>query len=232
MRFFCFEYMSRRLKHILFDNDGTIVDSEVIAQRVMLKLLAEHDFHLSEQEYSIRFPGLLDRDILNLLQRDHGFKVPDGFTQRLHEAHHLGFDSALRAIPGMTSLFRRLKIPKSMVSNGSVQHVKRCLKKVRLLSAVDGHIFSAEQVGKPKPHPDVYLFALEQIGLEPHHTLAVEDSPTGVLAAKSAGLQVIGFLGAAHIMDGHGLTLQDAGADVLVKDARALEKLLAEMGAF
>jgi HAD superfamily hydrolase (TIGR01509 family) len=228
---FSSEYMSRQLTHILFDNDGTIVDSEVIAQRVMLKMLAEHGFHLSEQEYSTRFPGLLDRDILHILQRDHAFTVPEGFTQQLHEAHHLGFDNALRAIPGMTSLFRRLKIPKSMVSNGSIKHVERCLRKVRLLSAVDGHIFSAEQVGKPKPHPDVYLFALEKIGLEPHHTLAVEDSPTGVLAAKSAGLQVIGFLGAAHVMEGHANILKDAGADFMAKDAGALAVLLSKMGA-
>lgn len=223
--------MRQSLQHILFDNDGTIVDSEIIAQRAMLRLLADHGFHMTEQEYSRRFPGLLDRDILRLLQQDHGFQPPADFSSRLREEHINGFNASLRAIPGMTSLFRRLKVPKSMVSNGSVRHVERCLRKVRLLNAVDGHIFSAEQVDKPKPHPDVYLLALDKIGVHPHQTIAVEDSPTGVRAAKSAGLSTIGFLGAAHIGLGHAEQLLDAGADHIAQDATALGKLLEAMGA-
>lgn len=232
MRFFCFESMSKQLKHLLFDNDGTIVDSEVIAQRVMLELLAQHGLHLSEQDYSHRFPGLLDRDILALLKQDHGFETPEGFTKLLHEAHISGFNNTLRAIPGMTGLFRKLKVPKSMVSNGSVRHVERCLRKVRLLSSVNGHIFSAEHVEKPKPHPDVYLYALEKIALKADQALVVEDSPTGVVAAKDAGLRVVGFLGAAHIHDGHEAKLRHAGADFIAKDARALGRLLEDFGAF
>ncbi len=223
--------MPKLLKHILFDNDGTIVDSEIIAQRAMLEMLAVHGLHMSPQEYSHRFPGLLDRDILHILQRDHGFTPPDGFIKQLHDAHIEGFNSSLRAIPGMTSLFRQLKTPKSMVSNGSVRHVERCLRKVRLLSAVNGHIISAEHVSKPKPHPDIYLYALEKIGLEAAETVAVEDSPTGVAAAKSAGLLSIGFLGAAHIHDGHGQKLLDAGADFIAADARGLGQVLEMLGA-
>lgn len=220
-----------RLRHILFDNDGTIVDSEIIAQRAMLRLLAQHGLHMNEREYSHRFPGLLDRDILRILQTDHQFQPPEGFTKQLHEEHISGFNRSLRAIPGMWSLFRRLKVPKSMVSNGSVRHVERCLRKVRLLSSLDGHIISAEHVDKPKPHPDVYLFALEKIGLKTHETLVVEDSPTGVSAAKHAGIRVVGFLGAAHIHDGHDQKLLHAGADFIAQDARELAKLLEGMGA-
>ena len=197
----------------------------------MLRLLAMHGLHISERDYSHRFPGLLDRDILRILQADHQFQPPEGFTRQLHEEHITGFNRSLRAIPGMWGLFRRLKIPKSMVSNGSVRHVERCLRKVRLLSSLDGHIISAEHVEKPKPHPDVYLFALDKIGLEKHETLVVEDSPTGVSAAKLAGLPVVGFLGAAHIHDGHEEKLRHAGADFIAQDAKALAKLLAGMGA-
>ena len=223
--------MPAQLKHILFDNDGTIVDSEIIAQRAMLRLLSQHGLHMSEQEYSHRFPGLLDRDILRILKAEHNFHAPEAFVKQLHEEHISGFKLSLRAIPGMTSLFRNLKVPKSMVSNGSVRHVEQCLKKVRLLSAVDGHIFSAEHVEKPKPYPDVYLFALHRIGLRPEQTLVVEDSPTGVRAAREAGLRTVGFLGAAHIHDGHEQQLLDAGADFIAADAKALGILLGSMGA-
>jgi len=118
-----------------------------------------------------------------------------------------------------------------MVSNGSIQHVERCLKKVRLHHALDGFIFSAEQVENPKPSPDVYLFALEKLGLSPHETLVVEDSVTGILAAKAAGIQSVGFLGATHIHDDHGQQLWDAGADFVVPNAAGLAEVLKKKGA-
>ncbi len=219
------------LKHILFDNDGTIVDSEIIASRIMLRHLKRHGFHISEPEYNMRFPGLRTRDILIALREEEGFNAPDDLIHVVHEEHNQEFHRSLRAIPGMTSLFRSLKVPKSMVSNGSVRHVDTCLRRVRLRSAVDGHIFSAEQVGSPKPSPDVYLYALETLRLKPSETLVVEDSVTGVMAAKGAGIQVVGFLAATHIHDGHGDKLQAAGADYLIPDAKALHSLLKKKGA-
>lgn len=219
------------LKHILFDNDGTIVDSEIIASRIMLRHLKQHGLHIPEPEYNMRFPGLRTRDILVALREEEGFHAPENLIDVVHEEHNREFHRSLRAIPGMTSLFRSLKVPKSMVSNGSVRHVDTCLRRVRLRNAVDGHIFSAEQVGRPKPSPDVYLYALEILGLKPSETLVVEDSVTGVMAAKGAGIQVVGFLAATHIHDGHGDKLQSAGADYLIPDARALHTLLKKKGA-
>lgn len=197
----------------------------------MLKLLALHGLHLSESDYNMRFPGLRTRDIIIALEAEEGFRPPVNFLQTVHEEHKDGFHRSLRAIRGMPTLFRNLKVPKSMVSNGSVLHVEKCLRKVRLFSALDGHIFSAEHVEKPKPSPDVYLFALEKLGLYPQETIVVEDSVTGVFAAKSAGIQVVGFLGAGHIHDGHGEKLWEAGADFVVPDAQGLAEVLKKKGA-
>lgn len=218
------------IKHILFDNDGTIVDSEIIAARIMLKLLAQHGLVMEEPAYNMRFPGLLTRDIILALQQEEGFIPPADFVQQLHNKHKDGFHRSIRAIRGMPTLFRSINVPKSMVSNGSIMHVAKCLRRVCMYSALDGYIFSAEQVEKPKPWPDVYLFALQKLGLLPHETLVVEDSVTGILAAKSAGIQAIGFLGAAHIRDGHGQKLWEAGADHVVADAAGLLQLLKKKG--
>lgn len=219
------------LKHVLFDNDGTIVDSEIIAVRTTLRLLEPYGFRMSEQEYSRRFPGLLERDIVAIIGKEYGIRVSDDYFERLHAAHVEIFDRELRAIAGMPTIFRNLKMPKSMVSNGSVRHVERCLRRVRLRSALDGHIFSAEHVERPKPHPDVYHFALEKLQLRPADILVVEDSPTGVVAAKKAGLRVVGFLGAAHIHDGHDAQLLECGADFIAEDAKSLGSLLVKFGA-
>ncbi|MBX2891251.1 MAG: HAD family phosphatase [Saprospiraceae bacterium] len=213
------------LKHVLFDNDGTIVDSEIIAVRTSLSLLRTYGLHISEQEYSRRFPGLLERDIVAIISKEYGIQVPDDYFDRLRALHIVAFDTELRAIAGMPTIFRKLKIPKSMVSNGSVRHVERCLRRVRLRSTLDGHIFSAEHVERPKPHPDVYHHALEKLQLQPADILVVEDSPTGVVAAKQAGLRVVGFLGAAHIHDGHDERLLECGADFIAADARGLGRL-------
>lgn len=219
-----------KIRHLLFDNDGTIVDSEVLAVKNTLLLLREYGLNMSEQEYSVTFPGLLERDVVAILTREHNLSIPHDHFERLRQMHLDAFAKYLRAIPGMSSLFRSLTTPKSMVSNGSVHHVESCLRRVRLRHAVTGHIFSAEHVDNPKPFPDVYHHALQTLDLQPSETLVIEDSPTGVIAAKSAGLQVVGFLGAAHIHDGHDKKLQEAGADFLARDAAALRGVFAKLG--
>ncbi|MEO6760107.1 MAG: HAD hydrolase-like protein, partial [Saprospiraceae bacterium] len=139
------------IKHLLFDNDGTLVDSEIIAVRATLRLLAPYGFRMSESEYTQRFPGLLERDILDAIKAEYGITVNDDYFEELREAHQQGFDDELRPIPGMPEIFKQLKVPKSIVSNASVRHVEYCLERLGLMPFLDGQIFSAEQVGKPKP---------------------------------------------------------------------------------
>lgn len=214
------------IKHLLFDNDGTIVDSEIIAVRIILRMLKPLGFEMSESEYCQRFPGLLTRDILAIIQSEYRLQLPTDFITKLHEEHNLRFDRELRTVPGMFSLFKNLKTPKSVVSNGSARHVVDCLKRVRLSRALDGRIFSAEQVTRPKPYADLYLFALDELGHAPADVLVIEDSPTGVQAAKAAGLRVIGLLGATHIFPGHEKKLQDTGADYIANNAAELKAVL------
>ena len=213
------------IKHIFFDNDGTLVDSEIIAVRATLRLLAPYGFQMSEREYAQRYPGLLEKDILAAINAEYGITVNDDYFDELRKAHAQGFDDELRVIPGMDDIFRGVKVPKSIVSNASRRHVEYCLQRLNLYDDLDGQIFSAEQVGRPKPHPDVYLLALSTLQLDPEEVLVVEDSPTGVQAAHAAGLQVIGLLAAAHIHPGHDTRLIEAGAKFLATEANQLEKI-------
>ena len=219
-----------KIKHILFDNDGTIVDSEIIAVRIMLRMLKPFGLNMTEEEYSHRFPGLRDRDIMAILRQEYGIVPPDDFIPQLHAEHIRLFDRELKAVPGMHRFFKSLKTPKSMVSNGSIRHVERSLRRVRLRHALDGHIFSAEQVERPKPFPDIYAFAMKRLNLHPEEVMVVEDSVTGVQAAKQAGLFVIGFLGATHIFNGHGEKLKQSGADVIAGEANELRQIFTALG--
>jgi beta-phosphoglucomutase-like phosphatase (HAD superfamily) len=213
------------IQHLLFDNDGTLIDSEILAIRTMLGMLREHGFEMDERSYGQQFPGHLEREIIARLKLSHGLVLPSDFLERLHAAHAINFNSVLQAIPGIPALFSVLQVPKSIVSNASKRHVEHCLNFTGLAQHFDGHIFSAEQVSNPKPAPDVYLLALETLGLRPENTVVIEDSPVGVRAAKAAGIKTIGFLGASHIQDGHEQLLFDAGADWVVSDSTALGRL-------
>lgn len=214
-----------KIKHVLFDNDGTIVDSEIIAVRIMLRLLEPYGLRMTEQEYSHRFPGLREREIMAILKQEFGIVPPDDFLPQLRADYLRLFERELRAVPGMHRFFKSLKTPKSMVSNGSVQHVVRSLRRVRLHHALDGQIFSADHVARPKPHPDIYEYALQQLDLRRDEAVVVEDSVAGVQAAKQAGLFVVGFLGAAHVFDGHGEKLRQSGADAIAAEATELKHI-------
>ncbi len=219
------------IKHILFDNDGTIVDSEHLAVESMMRLLKPHGFEVSHDEYHRQFPGLTVAQILDILQNDYKIYIdrPE-FVAKVRLDYLTVFERELKAIVGMPEIFRGLKVPKSMVSNGSVAHVEQCLRWVGLLDGLDGSIFSGYEVARPKPFPDVYLSAIQFLGLEKHETIVVEDSPTGVLSAKSAGLRVIGFLGASHADVALENRLRDLEVDFLVKNAAELRVVFEEMG--
>jgi HAD superfamily hydrolase (TIGR01509 family) len=220
------------LKHILFDHDGTLVDSEGLAIEMMLNLLKPYGFNMAADVYAKRFPGLLDYQILEIISKEYNIKIDTSVViPALHAQHKATFDLKLKAIPGIPSLLRSLKIPKSVVSNASRAHITRCMKKVRLTSSIDGQFFSAYDVAQPKPAPDVYLHALETLQLLANEAIVVEDSPTGIKAAKAAGLRVIGFLGATHINGNpqHREKLIENGADFIANDTKDLKKIFDTM---
>lgn len=218
------------INHLLFDNDGTLVDTEVLAIRTMLGLLREHGFEMDERSYSQRFPGHLEREILQKLTAEHGLQLPNDFMARLRRGHAEAFSHALEAIPGIPMVLQSLRVPKSVVSNAGRPHIEHCMRVTGLGTHVDGQIFSADQVVNPKPAPDLYQLALDTLGLIPEETIVVEDSPVGVRAAKAAGIRTIGFLGASHVQDGHELVLLDAGADWIASDGNALLSMFQRWG--
>lgn len=212
--------------HLIFDCDGVIVDSEIVATRISLRLLRPYGYQADELTHAERYAGLLEHEILTRLREDEGLTLPPDFGRELVSEITSQMFEALQPVPGIRDLVLQLDRPLTVVSNSKIPHVRRSLELAGVREAVGDRIFSAEQVAQPKPHPDVYLHTVGSMHYDPQRTLVVEDSVAGVTAAKAAGLAVIGFLGASHISASHGARLKAVGADALADDANALQDLL------
>ena len=92
------------------------------------------------------------------------------------------------------------------------------------------HIFSATQVSRGKPAPDLFLFAAEQMKVQPAQCLVIEDSVPGVTGGRAAGMTVLGFHGGSHCQPGHAEMLRAAGAAVTFDDMQTLPDLIARVG--
>jgi beta-phosphoglucomutase-like phosphatase (HAD superfamily) len=90
----------------------------------------------------------------------------------------------------------------------------------------EGCVFSASNVARGKPHPDIFLYAAEQLGVNPAQCIVIEDSVGGVVAARAAGALPIGFTAAGHIQPGHEAKLRDAGAEHVVASFAELDRIV------
>lgn len=113
-----------------------------------------------------------------------------------------------------------------VASSSSPERLRHSLSLVGLLRWFDPHIFSAAQVARGKPAPDLFLFAARQMGVEPHSCVVIEDSVPGVAGATAAGMRVIGFTGGSHCGPGHSVRLRSAGAFATLADLGELPGLL------
>jgi HAD superfamily hydrolase (TIGR01509 family) len=115
-------------------------------------------------------------------------------------------------MPGVADLLAALGVPVCVASNGHLDRVRRRLDIAGLLAFFDPHVFSASQVPRGKPAPDLFLHAAARFGVPAAACTVVEDSTVGVMAAVAAGMPVVGFCGGGHCRDGHADRLRAAGA--------------------
>ena len=202
---------------IIFDCDGTLVDSEAMNAQALSDVLQDCGLDYSRDDIHRNFLGKTLTDTLLILQMETGRDLPDDIGRRYIDRcaafHRQGLASP---VPGALDVVRTCRdyLSVSVGSNGERNTVLRSLKKAGFGGLFpDHHVFTRIQVQNPKPAPDLFLFAAEQMGAAPSRTLVIEDSPGGVLAGKAAGMAVWGFTGTAYQADPHEKTLRQAGAD-------------------
>lgn len=180
---------------VIFDCDGVLVDSEVVAVTVIQRVLAEVGWALSIDEIVERFVGGSKQHFTAQVSEYLGRPLAPDWNAQYSPWYDEAFYRDLRAVAGIEKAIDALTIPSCVASNSSHERVRLSLELTGLLDRFEGRIFSAQDVEHPKPAPDVYLAAAHRMGVAPHRCIVVEDSKFGVQAARAAGMSVLGYAG-------------------------------------
>lgn len=181
---------------IIFDLDGTLVDSETLANRVFHEQLVACglDAAFDLARVTRDFTGLTVRNCLALAYRDYGLaQVPDDFVAKLKDATYASYRSGLVPIPGVPEMLQQLQRPKCVASSSGSEKIAYSLELTGLRQHFGQNLFSVQQVEHPKPAPDVYLYAAQQMGHAPDRCAAIEDSLPGATAGIRAGMTVFAY---------------------------------------
>ncbi|MCX3285907.1 HAD family hydrolase [Streptomyces sp. NEAU-H22] len=182
---------------VIFDNDGVLVDSEPISNRLLAAYLTELG-HPTSYEESIRdYMGSAMHRIHELVLERTGQRLPEDFDDVFHTRVFTAFEQELVAVAGASEVLEKLAsdgVPYCVASSGSHERIRVGHRTTGLDRWFDEkRIFSSQDVGRGKPAPDLFLHAAERMGVAPQRCVVVEDSPLGVQAAVAAGMDVYGF---------------------------------------
>ncbi len=211
---------------ILFDCDGVLIDSEVIACRVELDVLGEIGHPITLEAFQSRFVGTSRQFSLEALAEDWGRPLPANYGELVRDRLDNVFRKELRPVDGMLDLVRRTEGRSAVASSSAISRLGLTLGLTGYDALFGDRVFSADQVRHGKPAPDLFLFAAARLGVFPEQCVVIEDSPFGVVAARAAGMHVIGFTAGAHCGPDHGQKLLQAGAERIAKDAPGLAGLI------
>ncbi len=211
---------------IIFDCDGVLVDSEVISCRVHAEALTRQGYPISADQLRERFLGKSAADNNRDVEIEMGRPLPANFEaervavllQRLRESVEL--------IPHVHDALDAIAVPRCVASSGTQDKIFTTLSRTKLYGKLAPHIFSASQVKRGKPAPDLFLFAAERMSARPEKSIVVEDSVSGVAAGVAAGMTVLGFVGGSHCVAGDAEKLRAAGAALVFDDMRRLPELV------
>jgi HAD superfamily hydrolase (TIGR01509 family) len=203
-----------RFDLVIFDCDGTLVDSEPASLAVLQQFVADLGLTMTHDEIVRAFVGRAAAASLALMARMLGRPLPDGSADEWERREFEAFGrNGVPAVGGVADAIDRITLPICVASSGSHARMAVTLGASGLLGRfrdrLDGRIFSATEVARGKPFPDLFLYAAQRMKAEPHRCAVIEDSPAGVTAAVAAGMTAFAYAAGAH---SDPADLQQAGA--------------------
>ena len=203
---------------IIFDCDGVIVDSEIIAAQQEARLLTDAGYPIDAMDLAERFAGMTWKDILLAVEKEANIPLQASLLEKSEKALDEKLAKSVKGIAGVRQAAGLIQLPRCVCSNSKPHRIEAMLKRSGYLDLFAPHIFSASEVGekRPKPAPDVFQHAASAMGVDPGRTVVLEDSVHGIEGARAAGMRVIGFTGASHTFPSHADRLTEAGAETVV----------------
>ena len=184
------------LRLVVFDCDGVLIDSEGIANRIVARELTAIGWAMTPDEADRLFLGMTLPGMVPMIEAEIGRPIPHDFGDRLRIAFEEGLsreveaiEGAIEALDGITAL----ALPWRVASNSSHAEMEVKFARVGILDRVQGRQHSYQDVAQGKPAPDVYLAAAAAEGVDPRECLVIEDSATGIRAARAAGMDCLAF---------------------------------------
>ncbi|MFB7947258.1 HAD family hydrolase [Kitasatospora phosalacinea] len=181
---------------MVFDNDGVLVDSERLANEILASLLTRCGVPTTLESSIQDHMGTTLTEVRRTAEARGGRLLPEDFEDRYRTELDRAFRAELVAVPGMRELLAELTEqgrPFCVASSSDHDRLDLSHQLTGIAEFVDGRVFSAQEVRRGKPAPDLFLHAAARMGVEPADCVVVEDSPAGVTAARAAGMAVIGF---------------------------------------
>ena len=214
---------------VIFDCDGVLVDSELISCRAHSAMLTRHGYPITPDQVLERFLGVSDREARQIIEDEINRKLPDDFEAQVKQATLQFYGDDLRAIPYVGEAITAIGLKKCVASSGTPEKIRHGLTCAGLYDLLAPHIFSASQVKRGKPAPDLFLYAAAQMQAASARCIVIEDSIPGITGALAAGMTVLGFHGGSHCRPGYADTLRAAGAVMTFDDMRQLPDLIARI---
>jgi HAD superfamily hydrolase (TIGR01509 family) len=221
-----------RFDAIIFDFDGVIADSELVANIALAEALTGLGSPHTLEDALDHYCGRRWSDCLPLIEERLGRAVPEDFLVALVDEAVARLSVEVAAIKGVGPfLDAHSHRGRAIASSSAVEWLNACLTRFGLDHHFGDHVYSAAGIARGKPHPDIYLHVARELGVAAERTLVIEDSPTGVAAGVAAGMTVVGLLAGGHVRDGHGERLRAAGAHHLALDYVEVERVIAGLEA-
>jgi len=212
---------------LIFDCDGVLVDSEVLAHATLIEMMASLGRPMTMDEAVAEFAGGSLADTIATAGRLLGRPLPPDVGAHFGQLLLERFRRELRPMPGVRDAILALPYRRCVASSSTPERLRLSLEVTGLAPLFGEHVFSAVQVANGKPAPDLYLLAASTLGEPPGRCIVIEDTTRGVSAGRAAGARVVGFAGAAHATPALADDLRQAGAEVVI---RAMSELPAVVG--
>lgn len=204
-----------------------LADSEVLSNSVIAEIVSEFGVPTSLDDAYRTYMGKRLVEVIETIERVIGRKLPDDFAEGYQQRTFDAFRRGLKPVSGAREFVEAWRqLPNCIASSSSPERLALSFEVLNMAALFEGRVFSASNVARGKPHPDIFLHAAEQLGISPAECIVIEDSVGGVTAARAAGAFVIGFIAAGHIQPGHDARLREAGAAHVVASFAELDRLV------